>query len=62
MTFRLLTPALQELSEAAEYYEDQVIGLGSDFLDEIESTINRILRFPNAWGSLTDEYRHCNLR
>jgi plasmid stabilization system protein ParE len=62
MTYRFLSPALSELSSAVDYYELQKVGLGSDLLDQVDSTITRILQFPNAWGKLTDHYRHCNLR
>ncbi len=62
MTYRFLSPALSELSSAVDYYELQKVGLGSDLLDQVDSTIARILQFPNAWGKLTDRYRHCNLR
>ena len=62
MTYRFLSPALSELSSAVDYYELQKVGLGSDLLDQVDSTIARILQFPNAWGKLTNRYRHCNLR
>jgi ParE toxin of type II toxin-antitoxin system, parDE len=62
MTYRFLSPALSELSSAVDYYELQKVGLGSDLLDQVDSTIARILQFPNAWGKLSDRYRHCNLR
>ena len=50
MNFRFLTPALAEIREAAEFYENRVSGLGADFLDEVDATIERILSFPEAWG------------
>jgi plasmid stabilization system protein ParE len=62
MTWRFLSPALSELAEAAEYYEERVQGLGGDFLMELDAAIDRILRFPDAWGRLSEDYRHCSLR
>ena len=62
MNFRFLTPALVEIREAAEFYENRVSGLGADFLDELEAAIERILSFPEAWGNLGDQYRRCHLR
>jgi toxin ParE1/3/4 len=62
MNYRILTPALIELREAAEYYETQVAGLGADFISETEFAIDRILQFPNAWGRISGGHRHCNLR
>ena len=45
MNFRFLTPALTEIREAAEFYDDRVSGLGADFLDEVDAAIERILNF-----------------
>ena len=50
MKFRFLSTALLELSESSDYYEKEIAGLGIEFLDEVESTIVRILKYPNAWG------------
>ncbi len=62
MTYRFLSPALIELTKAAEYYEEKVPGLGANFVDEAEATIQRILEFPEAWSRLSEDYRHCNFR
>ena len=62
MNYRFLTPALGEIREAATFYEGKVPGLGADFLDEVDATIERILNFPEAWGSLGENYRRCHLR
>jgi len=62
MTYRFLSPALVELCEAADFYESTVPGLGADFLDEVDAAIQRIIRFPEAWGRLGVEYRRCTLR
>jgi hypothetical protein len=48
MTCRFLTSAVIELGEAAEFYDERVSGLGSDFLDEVDATISRIIQFPEA--------------
>ena len=62
MTYSFLSPALAELTEAAEYYDEQLPGLGADFIQELDSAITRILNFPEAWGRISENYRHCNLR
>ncbi len=62
MTWRILSPALAEIAEAAEYYKGKVRGLGGDFVEEVDAAICRILQFPDAWGSLSENYRHCRLR
>jgi hypothetical protein len=36
MNFRFLSPALEELAEAATYDDNQVPGLGADFLIEVD--------------------------
>ena len=48
MKFRLLPPAAGELRSAARYYEQQVPGLGHDFLQEVRATISRIIQWPEA--------------
>lgn len=50
MTYRLLSPALREATDAAEFYESQVPGLGGDFVVELDAAIDLILRFPTAWA------------
>ena len=62
MNYRFLSPALLELSQAAEFHEGRVAGLGADFLDEVDAAIDRILQFPEAWGRLGRNYRRCSLR
>ena len=62
MNYRFLLPALSEVDEAAQYYEEQVTGLGADFILELDSTIDRILRFPNAWTEMPGGYRYCNFQ
>jgi plasmid stabilization system protein ParE len=37
-----------EINEAADYYDMECPGLGSAFLDEIETAINEIADFPEA--------------
>jgi plasmid stabilization system protein ParE len=59
MKFRLLPPAAGELRSAAHYYEKQIPGLGHDFLAEIRATIQRIVKWPDAWHSLDAEIRRC---
>jgi len=46
MNYRFLLPAEEEMTESASYYEDMAVGLGSDFLDEVQSTIERICENP----------------
>ena len=62
MTFRFLSPAQRDLAEAVLYYERAAPGLGLEFLDEIERTVERILQHPEAWTRLTEHHRRCRTR
>ena len=52
----------EEMKAAAAYYEERVKGLGSDFLDEIEQGLSRILQFPLGWSFYEGEYRRYFLK
>jgi len=56
--FRFTSAALSELKEATLYYEKDS-RLGASFLDEIDATIERILRFPHAWQRVAERTRRC---
>ena len=62
MNYSFISPALSELDEAAYYYEKQVEGPGGEFLREVDSAIDRICSFPEAWGKISEHYRHCLLQ
>ena len=57
--YRFTSAALSELREAALYYERNQAGLGLKFLDEIDETVDRILRFPRAWHPVSTRSRRC---
>ena len=59
MKFRLLPPAIQDLRDAARFYQDQVPGFGHDFLQEVRAAIARILIHPTAWFALDNDIRRC---
>jgi toxin ParE1/3/4 len=40
--------AIRELDGAISYYEDQKIGLGVDFLAEVEQALDKIQQNPNS--------------
>ncbi len=62
MNVRFLTPASFELTEAIDYYEGQRLGLGYEFLTEVESAIDKIVQFPNAWTLVSDRTRRILLK
>src|SRR2546423_1768803 len=57
--YRFTSAALAELREATLYYKRNEPGLGLKFLDEIDDTVNRILRFPRAWHPVSARSRRC---
>ena len=57
--FRFTSSALTELAQAILYYEQRENGLGAAFLNEIEATLNRVLRNPAAWHQLSPRTRRC---
>lgn len=53
MNYSLVVKAevIQDISEAFEWYEQKRIGLGSQFLDEVEIYYNRIAHNPEHYQS-----------
>ncbi len=52
MNFVFHPLASNELDEAVKYYEEIREGLGLEFLEELNSTIKRIIKFPTAWAKV----------
>ena len=46
---RLASEALDELSEAASWYEKRSEGLGAELLDEVEAVLQRIEALPESF-------------
>lgn len=59
MNYRYLSEARSELDRQIGIYEEKDIGLGLEFLDEIESTISRVLELPKAWTEIEIGIRRC---
>ena len=59
MTAEFLAPARAELTEAIDYYDSQEPGLGAQFAEEVKRTLDRILRYPEAWAPLSKRTRRC---
>lgn len=57
MTIRFHAEARKEFFEAAEYYEDQVVGLGDDFIDEVEKVLKVIEQQPLSGTKITNTER-----
>ena len=56
-TVRFLRPAELELLDAAQYYELQATGLGSEFLDKIDAAIEDIREHPERWPIVKTDIR-----
>jgi plasmid stabilization system protein ParE len=55
------TEAKKELLEAINYYNEFNDLLGSEFVKEFYSAIERIKLFPGAWSKLSKNTRRCLL-
>ena len=47
----------KEISASYRWYEDQAIGLGDDFLNELETAYQAIMQFPNTWPKFHISFR-----
>ena len=59
--FQFYPEALLEADEAAAFYEERQKGLGHRFIEELTSTINRIVRTPQLYRKVENEIRKCRL-
>ncbi|TLU87873.1 MAG: type II toxin-antitoxin system RelE/ParE family toxin [Chlorobium sp.] len=57
MKYRIVSLAAEDLAGAVNYYEAQRAGLGSDFLDEFEASLDRICQCPDAWREVSHNHR-----
>lgn len=57
MTLKFHSEAKIELIETAEYYEEQVVGLGDDFIDEVEKVLDVIEQYPLSATNISDTER-----
>lgn len=48
MKIRFLTLAEQEVDDTFIWYNNQLEGLGREFLDELDRAVRLVRRFPNA--------------
>jgi len=59
MKYSFHPSARAELNDSVDYYEDCRPGLGLGFAEEVYSTVQRIIRFPEAWPPLSPNSRRC---
>ena len=55
----ILKGARNDLDDAFGYYESQMLGLGSEFIEEFEKTTRRTVQFPYAWYPFSLNTRRC---
>lgn len=61
MKLKLLAAAKTDVAGAIAYYNSEEPGLGAEFAAEVRKTIERILQFPNAWTSVSNRVRRCQV-
>ncbi len=47
----------QEVKDSYEWYENQAVGLGDDFLVELETAYQAIIELPNTWPKFHKNFR-----
>jgi plasmid stabilization system protein ParE len=52
----------QELDEIYSWYESQQLGLGDNFLEEIEETLERICQMPESYPAVYRDIRRAVVR
>lgn len=53
MTIKFHSEAREEFLKAADYYEEQVVGLGDIFIDEVEKVLDVIEKYPSSGTKIT---------
>ena len=51
-----------EVIEAARFYNERVLGLGVDFLEEINQAIAAIVRSPTRWRIIEADIRRYSIK
>jgi plasmid stabilization system protein ParE len=59
MKIAFLPAAQSELDDAFSWYEDQAVGLGYEFLDELDQTLRLIATFPALHPLVDKKLRRC---
>jgi len=56
-TYRFLSPAEEEMTEAALFYESSSGGLGNDFLDDVQRAVDRLSDYPHSGERINSNFR-----
>ncbi|KYC36884.1 plasmid stabilization protein [Scytonema hofmannii PCC 7110] len=61
MAYDFHPEAKRELENAVAYYDNINTELGDTLLNEVEQSLERIVKFPEAWSKLSKNTRRCRL-
>jgi plasmid stabilization system protein ParE len=59
MKIKFLIPAQWEINDAVLWYNDQKVGLGMEFLDQLDAAVRRIVAFPESHTAIEGGLRRC---
>jgi plasmid stabilization system protein ParE len=59
MKIVFLSPAQAELDDAFSWYEEQAVGLGYEFLNELDLALRLVATFPALQPQMTKKIRRC---
>lgn len=64
MSFQIIfqQEALDDVQDGYSWYEDQLPGLGEDFLNELNTILEKLIQNPQYYGYLFDEFRDVRLK
>lgn len=62
MNYSLHPEAVREFDKATGYYREILPSLSNKFEDDFDSTLERVLSFPNAWPLMKGGFRRCLLK
>jgi len=57
VTIKFHSEARKEFFKAADYYEEQVVGLGDAFINEVEKVFDVIEKYPSSGNMITSTER-----
>jgi plasmid stabilization system protein ParE len=61
MKVRFIKPAQDEVDDAVAWYDSQSHSLGTQFLDDLDRTIRRIVAYPRSCAEVEDGLYRCLL-
>ncbi len=62
MNYQFNREAAQELEDSASWYNRRSLGLGLEFVEEVDNAIQRILQAPEMFERFDGELRRCPVK